>query len=376
MLRADPCRCRRACGWSARWPAPCRRRRRRRRSPANRPAASGWPFADPVAGADQQSRHRPGERREHAGGLIVVEVDHAGGVDRLAGTRSARRCRGRCAAAGPASALTLRGRRRTPAASLSGLGEQPASARERRGGQHGAESDARHVRRTSDSVSHRLVLRQIRAAPPAAAQRLEQRRGVGVATGLGLHEADPRLLIGLLGAQQRQVAGVAVLPLPLGQIERDLGGVGRGGRRLQRPRRPARAPPGCRRRSGRRSAPCCDTARPPGRRPPWRRAPGAAASRRRRSAAVRAAPRPQKPVPEPNTWPSASAVLPASAVSWMFGRRLAAATPIWALAACRLASACSTSGRCATSAEGRLTGRSCGRSGSRGRRSPAGAWLG
>ena len=37
------------------------------------------------------------------------------------------------------------------------------------------------------------------------------------------------------------------------------------------------------------------------------------------------------------------------------------ATPICALAACMLASACSTSGRCATSAEGRLSGRSWGR---------------
>ena len=41
--------------------------------------------------------------------------------------------------------------------------------------------------------------------PPAAAERLEQGGGVGIARGLGLHEADARLLVGLLGAQQRQL---------------------------------------------------------------------------------------------------------------------------------------------------------------------------
>ncbi len=65
--------------------------------------------------------------------------------------------------------------------------------------------------------------------PPAAAERLKQRRRVGETIGLGLHQVDPGLLIGLLGAQQRKVAGVAVLPLSLGQIQRDLGGI-RGGR--------------------------------------------------------------------------------------------------------------------------------------------------
>ena len=40
----------------------------------------------------------------------------------------------------------------------------------------------------------------------------------------------------------------------------------------------------------------------------------------------------------------------------MFGSRLAIATPTWALAACRLASAARTSGRWSTSFEGRLTG--------------------
>ena len=68
----------------------------------------------------------------------------------------------------------------------------------------------------------------------------------------------------------------------------------------------------------------------------------------------------QKPVPGPNSWPIASAVLPALPVSVMLGRRLAVATPICALAACRLAWAWSTSGRCSTSTEGRLSGSSAG----------------
>ena len=68
----------------------------------------------------------------------------------------------------------------------------------------------------------------------------------------------------------------------------------------------------------------------------------------------------QKPVPGPNSWPIARAVLPAFAVRVMLGRRLAVAIPICALAAWRLASAWSTSGRCSTSAEGRLSGSSDG----------------
>ena len=50
------------------------------------------------------------------------------------------------------------------------------------------------------------------------------------------------------------------------------------------------------------------------------------------------------------------AVLPALAVSVTLGRRFATATPMRALAECRLASAARTSGRCSISAEGKLTG--------------------
>ena len=40
-------------------------------------------FLDLVAEGNQQPRHRTGEGRQHAGGLIVVEIDHPGGLDRL-----------------------------------------------------------------------------------------------------------------------------------------------------------------------------------------------------------------------------------------------------------------------------------------------------
>src|SRR5690349_22184429 len=48
----------------------------------------------------------------------------------------------------------------------------------------------------------------VRVMPPAATQRLEQRRGVGITTGLRLHQRDARLLVALLRAEQRQVAGI------------------------------------------------------------------------------------------------------------------------------------------------------------------------
>ena len=38
---------------------------------------------DPLAERNQQPRYRTGEGRQHAGGLIVVEIDRAGGLDRL-----------------------------------------------------------------------------------------------------------------------------------------------------------------------------------------------------------------------------------------------------------------------------------------------------
>src|SRR5579871_5305575 len=69
--------------------------------------------------------------------------------------------------------------------------------------------------------------------PPAAAQRLKERGGVGVAAGLSLHQADARLLVGLLGAEERQVWCVAVLPLTLREVECGLGGSGGGGGGLQ-----------------------------------------------------------------------------------------------------------------------------------------------
>ena len=72
---------------------------------------------------------------------------------------------------------------------------------------------------------------QIGAIPPAASQCLKQCRRIGETIGLRLQAIDPRLLIGLFGIQHREIVGVAVLQLALGQIERHPGGVfGRRGR--------------------------------------------------------------------------------------------------------------------------------------------------
>ena len=43
-----------------------------------------------------------------------------------------------------------------------------------------------------------LTLRNFRAIPPSAAERLKQCRGIGIAIGLRLHEIDDRLLVRLL----------------------------------------------------------------------------------------------------------------------------------------------------------------------------------
>ena len=60
-------------------------------------------FLDLVAEGNQQPRHRAGERRQHARGLIVVEIDRPGGLDRSCGIWTARRCKGGCSAAAPPS---------------------------------------------------------------------------------------------------------------------------------------------------------------------------------------------------------------------------------------------------------------------------------
>ena len=50
-----------------------------------------------------------------------------------------------------------------------------------------------------------IVPTQVLAMPPAAAQRLKQGRGIGEAAGLGLHQRDARLLIGLFGVRRASV---------------------------------------------------------------------------------------------------------------------------------------------------------------------------
>src|SRR5215469_11641822 len=89
-------------------------------------------------------------------------------------------------------------------------------------------------RRRCAELFSMIVRGQTLPVPPAAAERMKQCRGVGIAAGLGLYQVDPGLLVSLLRAQQRQVACVPVLPLPLGEIERGFRGRFRGGRCLQR----------------------------------------------------------------------------------------------------------------------------------------------
>jgi hypothetical protein len=62
-------------------------------------------------------------------------------------------------------------------------------------------------------ISWRLRRDDIRAIPPTAAERLEQRRCIGIAVGPRLHQIDDCLLIGLLSIEQRQVADGAELEL-------------------------------------------------------------------------------------------------------------------------------------------------------------------
>ena len=53
----------------------------------------------------------------------------------------------------------------------------------------------------ADDLFSIVILAQIRALPPAATQRLKQRRRIGITIGLGQDQVDTSLLIGLLGAQ-------------------------------------------------------------------------------------------------------------------------------------------------------------------------------
>src|SRR5258707_13539830 len=57
------------------------------------------------------------------------------------------------------------------------------------------------------------------AVPPAAAQRLEQRCGIGKPARLRLHEIDAGLLIGLLRVEQREIARLAELYAAAREVE-------------------------------------------------------------------------------------------------------------------------------------------------------------
>src|SRR6516225_5645262 len=89
---------------------------------------------------------------------------------------------------------------------------------------------ARHERSALFSM---IVRGEILPMPPAAAQRLKERGRVGIAARLSLYQPDARLLVGLLGAEQREVARIAGLPLTPGEVQRRFGGIGGGGGCLQ-----------------------------------------------------------------------------------------------------------------------------------------------
>jgi hypothetical protein len=105
----------------------------------------------------------------------------------------------------------------------SGEEEQPAT---------NASASAANAAPNLDHLASIGGAHQFRAVPPAAAERLEQSGSVGEAIGFGLDEAEPRLLIGLIGIQNGEVSGVSVLVLEPRQIEAGLCGVGRLCRRL------------------------------------------------------------------------------------------------------------------------------------------------
>src|SRR5438445_9228795 len=57
----------------------------------------------------------------------------------------------------------------------------------------------------------RICGRQLRPMPPAAAERLEQRCGIGKSVRLRLHEIEPRLPVGLIRVQHGEIACISIL---------------------------------------------------------------------------------------------------------------------------------------------------------------------
>src|SRR5438270_6837138 len=74
---------------------------------------------------------------------------------------------------------------------------------------------------------------QIGPVPPAATQRLEQRRGIGEPVRLRLNQAKSRLLVCLVRIKHRKIGSVAVLILEPREVETRLGGFCRGSRGLK-----------------------------------------------------------------------------------------------------------------------------------------------
>src|SRR6516165_2240726 len=94
-------------------------------------------------------------------------------------------------------------------------------------------SNKRGARHERSALLAMIVCGEILPMPPAAAQRLKKRCRVGIAARLSLYQADARLLVGLLGAEQREETRITGLPLTLGEVQRRFGGIGCGGGCLQ-----------------------------------------------------------------------------------------------------------------------------------------------
>ena len=73
------------------------------RNRARSPPPARRPFFTYVARFHDQARHRPAERRQHCGRLIVVEIHRAAGIHFAAILARVARCRAGCCAAVPAS---------------------------------------------------------------------------------------------------------------------------------------------------------------------------------------------------------------------------------------------------------------------------------
>src|SRR6185437_3581158 len=200
------------------WPRqrPCDTYLWQRRSRASPPAPAPVPVSP--SGPVSRAVSRPGPRSARARRWSGCGRNPPHRWCRSRSDRTTvRPCRNGCSAAEPGSASRC-------AASCSRTLVRPSRTNRRRAWRS---PSAPRARRRGGGRRGRVVLAcsssllaQFGVVPPAAAQRLVQRDGVGESVGLGLHEGDPCLLPGLFGGQPLQLAGVTVLELAFGEIQR------------------------------------------------------------------------------------------------------------------------------------------------------------